>query len=366
MPTQEMLKKTPLHDEHVALNAKMVPFGGWDMPVQYEGILAEHKATREAATLFDISHMGEFMIEGDCIKSGLDKLVTMSISDIPIRSCRYGVLANEEGRAIDDLIVFRIEEGKWFIVVNAGTTEKDINHFKQHLSPATSFQDLSSQLGKLDLQGPLSREILSKYVPDIKKLEFYTFDYFDLLGEQVLISRTGYTGELGYEIYYPWEKTPQLWRELLSNEQVKPAGLGARDILRLEVGYSLYGHELSEEISPLEAGLKRFINFEKDFIGRDVLLEQDQVELNRKLVGILSDSRRAPREGHKLLLENGQEVGVVSSGSFSPCANQGIGLGFILSEHAIIGKKIYFGDEKNKNSAIISSKLFYKDGSLKN
>jgi aminomethyltransferase len=359
------LKKTPLYQEHLTLKAKMVPFGGWDMPVQYEGILLEHEATRKRAALFDISHMGEFMIEGDCQKIGLEKLLTIRLSDMPVKTCRYGLLLNERGGVMDDLIVFRIAQEQWFIVVNASTTEKDANQFRKNLSPASCFKDVSAQVGKLDLQGPLSREVLSRYVPEIGRLKFYTFDYFDLLGERVIISRTGYTGELGYEIYYPWHKTPLLWRELLTNPEVLPAGLGARDVLRLEVGYSLYGHELEEDISPLESGLQRFINFDKEFIGKDALLKQQRQGVCKKLVGVVSENRRAPRQGHKIFAHDGDVIGVVTSGTFSPCVNLGIGLGFVSSPHGQLKEKIYFGDEKGKNLAIISGKSFYQGGSLK-
>ena len=363
--TAEKLKHTMLYDNHCALNARMVPFGGWVMPVQYEGILVEYQQTRKAVSLFDISHMGEFIIEGNGIDCGLDRLVTMNIADMPVKSCRYGALLNEQGGVIDDLIVFRMASEKWFLVVNGATTEKDKAHIQKNLKQGTVFQDVTSATGKLDVQGPLSREVLSCLVQDIEKLDYYTFDFFNLLGENVLISRTGYTGELGYEIYFPWDKTSELWNELLKNKCIKPAGLGARDMLRLEMGYSLYGHELSESISPLEAGLNRFIDFEKDFIGKEALLKQQSEGVSRKITGILSDSRRAPRENYKIYCED-EEIGTVTSGTFSPALNAGIGLGFIKTEAVQLGKKIVFGDEKNKISATMNSRFFYKKGSLKN
>jgi len=335
------------------------------MPVQYEGILKEHAHTRSAASIFDISHMGEFIVEGDCLKSGLDRLLTMSLSDLPIRSCRYGCMLNEQGGVMDDLIVFRLEQEKWFIVVNGATILKDAAHFQKHLTDSSKFSDISLQTGKIDIQGPASREVLSSFVAEVDKLNYFTFDYFDLLGERVLISRTGYTGELGYEIYYPWNKTKDLWRTLLAHDKVKPAGLGARDVLRLEMGYSLYGHELAEDISPLESGLSRFIHFDKDFLGKDVLLAQKDEGLKRKIVGLSSETRRAPREGHKIFLESGEEVGVITSGTFSPCLNKGIGLGFIDTQYANQGTKVLYGDEKSKNTALITSRTFHKNSSLR-
>jgi len=364
MLTQEKLQQTPLYDEHCHLNARMVPFGGWEMPVQYDGILKEHAQTRDAASIFDISHMGEFIIEGDCIQSGLDHLLTMSLADLSVRSCRYGCMLNEHGGVIDDLIVFRLEKDKWFIVVNGATTQKDAAHFQKNLTDRSKFIDVSLQTGKIDIQGPSSREVLSSLVADIDILDYYTFDYFDLLGERVLISRTGYTGELGYEIFYPWNKTKDLWKALLVHDKVKPAGLGARDVLRLEMGYSLYGHELGENISPLESGLNRFIHFDKDFNGKDVLVTQKEEGLKRKIVGISSETRRAPREGHKIYIESGEEVGEVTSGTFSPCLNKGIGLGFVNTQYAGQGSKVLFGDDKNKNAATITSRAFHKSSSL--
>ncbi len=362
--TQENLKRTPLYEEHLALKAKMVPFGGWDMPVQYEGILAEYEATRRGCTLFDTSHMGEFFIKGDAVRSGLDKIVTMPIVDMPLKTSRYGVTLNEKGGTIDDLIVFRVKDEEWFMVVNGGTTQKDALHFQKHLTKDCSFEDISLKTGKLDLQGPLSRDVLSQLNPEIKKLEYFTFDYFDLLGEKVLISRTGYTGELGYEIFFPREKTVKLWQTLLKDKRVKPAGLGARDVLRLEMGYSLYGHELEEHISPLEAGLSRFVDFNKEFRSKEILLKQKNEGLKRKLAGFISLNRRSPRSEQKIYSQDQKEIGVVSSGTFSPALSKGIGLGFILKDSAGLGNKILIGDEKNIE-ATIAERTFYKGGSLK-
>jgi len=366
MTTEINLKKTSLYPNHLSLDAKMTSFGGWLMPIQYEGILAEYQHTRERVSLFDISHMGEFIVEGDCLESGLDRVLTMSIVDMPIKSCRYGAMLNARGGVIDDLIVFRMDKDQWFLVVNAATVDKDMTHIKSNLSKYAQFRDVSDKTGKIDLQGPLSRDVLKSFVCDIEKLDYYTFDFFDLLGENVLISRTGYSGELGYEIYFPWESTPALWEELLKKNEVQAAGLGARDMLRLEVGYSLYGHELGEEISPLESGLSRFIDFDKEFIGKDVLLEQKSQGVSRKIVGVTSDNRRSPRAGNRIYSASHQDIGFVTSGTFSPAQQRGIGLCLIDSENASRGDNVFFGDEKNKHKALISSKIVYKKGSLKN
>ncbi len=359
------LEKTPLYESHRGLKARMGGFGGWDMPIQYEGILAEYEHTRQKVSLFDISHMGEFFITGGAVETGLDKLLTMAIEDMPLKTCKYGAMLNSTGGVIDDLIVFRMEETKWFLVVNASTTDKDKNYLLDHLSKGVGFKDVSRQIGKIDVQGPLAREVLLRLVKGLDKLNFYTFDFFDLLGENVLISRTGYTGELGYEIYYPWKKTQLLWEELLKFEEVKPAGLGARDVLRLEVGYSLYGHELREGVSILESGLGKFVDFNKDFIGKEALMKQKETGLKKKMVGFISDTRKAPREGHNLMTMDGSIIGEVTSGTYSPYLNKGIGLGFINAGHSMQGEKIFIGDAIKKFSAEISSRFFYKEGSLK-
>jgi len=360
------LQRTPLFEEHVSLNASMVDFGGWEMPVQYEGILSEYKQTREKCAIFDISHMGEFTLEGKGSTESLENLLTMSVSDIPVMSCRYGAMLNEEGGIIDDLIIFREDEEKWFIVVNSATAQKDAEHINGHISDGVVFKDISSGIGKIDVQGPMSREVLKGLVCGIEKLDYYTFDYFEVLGQNILVSRTGYTGELGYEIYYPWDKTKDLWKELLKSDKVKPAGLGARDVLRLEMGYSLYGHELGEDISPIEAGLGRFVHLEKDFIGKGSLLKQEQAGVQRKIVGIVSDSRRSPRAEHKIYSKDNDEIGVVTSGTFSPGLNKGIGLGFIDSQKGEKDAKIFFGNDKSKSEAIVAARIFYRKGTLKN
>jgi len=335
------------------------------MPLQYEGILAEYESTRRQSTVFDTSHMGEFLITGDCQENGLDRIVTQPLNDMPHKTCRYGMALNASGGIRDDLIVYRIADGEWMIVVNAGTCPKMIEHFTDHLTSGALFQDISSQTGKLDIQGPSSREALKTIVPGIEKLDYYTFDYFEVLGQRVIVSRTGYTGELGYEIYFPWERTPELWREILKNPDVKPAGLGARDVLRLEMGYSLYGHELEETVSPLEARLMKFVDLEKDFLGRDALWKQREHGAGRKLIPFISETRRSPRQHHPICTPSLEPVGTVTSGSFSPALQKGIGMGFISQGDIQEGQNFLIGDEKNKIKACWATRPFYKKGSLK-
>ena len=363
--SEHKLQQTPLCANHVSLKAQMVPFGGWLMPLQYTGILSEFEQTRRRASVFDTCHMSEFKIEGDGRQSGLDRVVTCRIADMPTGACRYGLMLNGQGGVIDDLIVFRVAQDKWFIVANGATIAKDENNFKACLTDRAEFRNITFETGKIDLQGPLSREILKNLVPGIERLEYYTFDSFDILGEKSLVSRTGYSGELGYEIYFPAARIKELWNLLLENENVKPAGLGARDVLRMEMGYSLYGNDIDDTISPLEAGLERFIDFEKEFIGKEALLEQKKRGLGRKMIAFVAQSRRSPRRGHKIYSAGSKEIGTVTSGAFSPSIKKGIGMGLVDRAYPAEQGNILFGDEKNKNEAQITKRPFYKQGSLK-
>ena len=262
-----ILQQTPLIDQHRKLGAKLAPFGGWFMPIQYSGIIDEHNWVRKSSGVFDICHMGEFIIQADLAKSNLGNLVTIDLENIPHGSCRYGFMLNQQGGVIDDLVVYRIAGAEWMLVVNAATSDGDFAYLKSNLTGASVLKNVSQSLGKLDLQGPLSADVLVDLAgPAIKGLRYYTFGYFNILGEKIIVSRTGYTGELGYELYMPNNKIPQLWDKLLDDERAKPIGLGARDTLRLEMGYSLYGQDIDKDITPLEAGLSHFIDWNKEFI----------------------------------------------------------------------------------------------------
>ena len=365
MSTETVLHNTPLVDEHMVLGAKMVGFGGWNMPLQYEGILAEWEHNRKTCSLFDCSHMGEFKIKGDAVSCGLDHIVTQAIVDMPLLSCRYGVMLNAQGGVIDDLIVYRLDQDEWMIVVNGANIEKDAAHFRANLKSAAAFNDISLQTAKLDLQGPLSRDVLKSFVPGVETLEYYTVGEFVLLGERCLISRTGYTGELGYEIYYPWDKAVKLWRALLAVSPVKPTGLGVWDVLRIEMAYPLYGHELSDTISPLEAGLGKFIDWNKNFIGKDIAAAQKVNGVGRTLACIKSESRRSPRAGGKIYASAAEPIGEIVSGTFSPGLNAGIGMAFIQKDKNMLDKTILFGDDKSVANGLIVKRPFLTNTSLK-
>ncbi len=360
----EQLKSTPLASHHRALGALMAPFGGWDMPIQYEGIIAEHRACRQQAALFDICHMGEFIFSGDIALDGLEDVFTFSVLTIPPGRSRYGFLLNEAGGIIDDLIVFRLAEDKVMIVVNAATAGNDFEVIKSRLKGGI-LEDVTAQTGKLDLQGPLAREVMGRlFEPAVCNLPYFKFTKAQILGFEAIVSRTGYTGELGFEIFIPAEKIPELWELILSDDRVKPAGLGSRDLLRLEVGYSLYGSDLSETITPLEAGLESFVNFEKNFVGKDALVKLKQNGLTRVKVPFKVSSRRSPR--HDYTIASGSDaVGVVTSGAFSPMLGCGIGIGFVPPQLAVPGTALTIGHDRVSMDAEVCQLPFFKGGSLR-
>jgi aminomethyltransferase len=363
LETSAPLKSTPLSSDHATLGAKMAPFAGWNMPIQYQGILAETLHTRRACACFDICHMGEFLIRGDIERSGLDKIISGRMKNCALGSCRYSSILNENGGVIDDLIVYRKDREEWMIVVNAATIEKDKSHFLAHLSRDAEFHDLSGALGKIDLQGPLSRDVLKTVAPKAAGLEYYTFMETDLLGKRNIVSRTGYTGELGFELYAPADRIASLWKKLLEDPRVKPAGLGSRDVLRLEMGYSLYGQDIDEDTTPLEAGLEKYIDFNKDFIGKDALLKQKKEALPRSRVFFQTTSRRSPRHHHKITA-GGPEIGTVTSGTFSPHGEKGIGMGFV-TRPLKSEDRIFVGDATLKIEAVVCDKPFVRETSLK-
>jgi len=334
------------------------------MPIQYSGIIEEHNWVRKYAGLFDICHMGEFMVQADLAKSNFGNLVTINLEGMPKGVCRYGFMLNEQGGIIDDLLVYRIDKAEWMVVVNAATSDGDFAHLKKHFTGARSLENVSQTLGKLDLQGPLSADVLESLVgADIKNLKYYTFSYFNLLGEKIIISRTGYTGELGYELYMPNDKIPQLWDKLLSDKRVKPIGLGARDTLRLEMGYSLYGQDIDKNTTPLEAGLGNFIDWNKEFIGKSSLLKQKQNGAFRRMICFLADSRRSPRHNYRIIYKD-RDIGSVTSGSFSPSLGSGIGMGYV-KDQITLGEQVTLSESSISINAKVTHKPFYKNGSAK-
>ncbi len=322
------IKSTCLLSRHVKLGAKMVVFSGWNMPVQYRGILPEHEHTRRRASVFDTCHMGEFLLQGKGVGAFLDILLTSMPSRLKDGRCRYGLMLNDAGNVVDDVISYRIHEEKYLLVVNAGTVQTDLEHIKALLPSSIELQDLSEKTGKIDLQGPMAFDVLEKVLGNFRDLTYFSFKE----SGDVIVSRTGYTGEMGVELYGSFEGIQGLWDALCEDERVEPAGLGARDTLRLEVGLSLYGHELDLSHSPLESGVERFVLWETDFIGRAAIEKQRREDRQGCLKAFVVEGRSAPRAGDEVLCR-GEKIGTVTSGSLAPSLGHAIALARLLPGH---------------------------------
>ena len=358
------MKKTPLHDRHVARKARMGEFGGWDMPIQYAGILAEHEQTRTKAAVFDICHMGEFELSGPTAEADLDRLLTCRVAGMEIGRVRYGYLPNEAGGTLDDLTVYRLEPERFMLVTNAGTAAKDATWIRRHLSAQTRFEDVSQRLAKLDVQGPRSRpameKILDRALPEIG---YFRAVEIRLAGVPVLLSRTGYTGEWGYELYFAAEEAGRLWDLLLTSPEIEPAGLGARDVLRLEMGYPLYGHELSESRSAVTVSRGAFIDWSKDFIGK-AGAERERDRPTERLVGLTFASRRAARRGDAVFA-GATRVGEVTGGSFSPALGRAVALAFVRADRAEAGSTLETEIRGRRFPARVVEPPFYRGGSAR-
>lgn len=323
------LLTTPLHDWHVANGARMVPFAGWSMPVQYRGILEEHKHTRTRASLFDISHMGEFLLEGPGATSALSRVVTHNLQTLAPGKCRYGFLLNERGGVQDDLIVYRLAEEKYMLVVNGARIDADFSWIAGLLPAGLCFLNQSDKTAKIDLQGPASFAALAAAIPDDwASLGYFGFRETRIEDFPLLVSRTGYTGELGYELYLPWDKAQWLWERLLNEPDVLPAGLGARDTLRLEMGLPLYGQDLDEEHTPVEAGYGAMLTSSEPFVGKAGL---DAVR--ERLIGLRIEGRRSARPHDEVYLGD-TRAGVVTSGSIAPSLGCCVALAYVRADLA--------------------------------
>jgi aminomethyltransferase len=350
------LLKTPLYDKQQELNTKNVSFCGWDMPIQFDGIIAEHGYCRNNVALFDTSHMGEFFFKGDIATSGINEATSINIEALAVGKCKYGFLLNEQGGVIDDLIVYRLSDDELMIVVNAATRENDLKTLQSRITNAT-LDDRSMAYAKLDVQGPRSKEILEKYFgATLDELGFFSFVQTKVFESDCLLSRTGYTGELGFELYVDNATSVKLWDALMA-DGAKPAGLGARDILRLEMGYSLYGNDLSETITPFEANLGKFVNLKRDYVGKAALEKQKEAGLDRILLPFKTTTRRSARKDFEVY-QNDKKVGFVTSAAYSPILNVGIGLAMIDTDGFDASQSIELRDSRSKIEANIASLPF--------
>ena len=339
----------------------MVPFSGWSMPVQYEGILAEHRHTRTDATVFDTSHMGRFIVSGAESLDALSGLLTTQVRGMQDGQCRYGFLLREDGGILDDTITYRFNRERWMIVVNAGTLAKDRDWIGTRLPAGVHFEDVSESLAKLDVQGPRAVQGLGAALGlDASGLGYFRFASYRYGGGDMVISRTGYTGERGVELYVDAARIGEVWERLLS-AGIKPAGLGARDTLRLEAGLPLYGHELSEEVTPVEAGLMRYVGKQEAFVGQAAVLRRQQEGPRIRLAGFRSAGRQTARAGHTVRID-GAEAGQVTSGSFAPTLQCAIGFAFVRADEAHPGRRVQIDTGRTTLEAEIVSTPFYKAG----
>ena len=364
------LRQTPLHEEHEALDARMVPFAGYAMPVQYPtGMVKEHQAVRNDAGLFDVSHMGEFEIRGPEALDLIQHLLTNDASKLSVGQAQYTVLCKPDGGALDDGLVYRFDDS-YMVVVNAANLEKDRAWFEKEAEDFdVEFADRSGEIALLALQGPKAQTVLAPLTDtDLDEIEFYRFAEGAVAGVDGVIARTGYTGEDGFELYVPAGEAPTVWQALLrsgTEHNLLPAGLGARDSLRLEVGYILYGNDLDEEHTPLEAGLGWVVKLDKgDFIGRDALARQKEEGVDQKLVGFVLQERGFPRQGYEIR-HDGETVGEVTSGVLSHSLGQGIGLGYVPTAASEPGTELEIVIRGTAVPAVVQKPPFYTDGSLK-
>lgn len=342
----------------------MVDFAGYLMPLQYDRIVNEHNAVRHAAGLFDVSHMGELIVKGKRADIFLDRMTINNVKIMVPGEAQYSVMCRENGGIIDDLLIYRREES-FLLVVNAANLKKDFRWLKSHCPEYIKIEDKSDKLGLLALQGPLSRKILNQVTENLSQLSFYKFIEGKIGEYPALIARTGYTGELGFEIYAGLEEIKSIWKILISAGKtagLKPVGLGCRDTLRMEMKYCLYGNDIDESTNPLEAGLGWITKFDKpDFIGKQALLKAKE-NMRRRLVCFEMQEKAIPRKDYKLFAR-GLEIGHVTSGSLSPSLNKGIGLGYAALDYAKTGTEIMVDIRGKMKNAIIVSQPFYKKGS---
>ena len=362
------MKRTPLIEHHRKLNAKLVDFAGWEMPIQYSGVIEEYQAVRTAVGLFDVSHMGRVTVEGRDAVSFLQHVTTNNVMKLSAGSAQYSMICNHEGGIKDDIFIYRLGEQRFLICVNASNREKIVSWlFQKSPQGDIRLSDDSQELAQIALQGPQSQPVLHSISPDaVEKLKPRQCLEADVLKIRCVISRTGYTGEVGYELYVPSQSSGIVWAALLEAGKsfgIKPCGLGARDLLRLEVGYLLYGNDIDEERTPVEAGAEWAVDFTKgEFIGRPVLLQQKEHGVSRKLVGFELTQKAVPRHGMKIVSEakDMKEIGIVTSGNLSPRLQRGIGLGYVQTQFSVLGTRFLIDIRGRAHEAVVVSLPFYK------
>ncbi|MEC1180089.1 glycine cleavage system aminomethyltransferase GcvT [Metasolibacillus meyeri] len=357
------LKRTPLFDAYAQYGGKTIDFGGWELPVQFSSIKDEHDAVRNRAGLFDVSHMGEIFVEGEDAFAYLQKILSNDISKIAVGGAQYSAMCYENGGVVDDLLTYRLSDNQYLLCVNASNIEKDFEWMQQHAEGDVTITNRSNEYAQIALQGPLAEEVLQALtVTDLKEIKYFKFqDNVDVAGHQVLVSRSGYTGEDGFELYGTPEAIVALWHKILESEKVVPTGLGARDTLRFEAGLPLYGQELSKDISPLEAGIGFAVKLQKEpkFIGQEALIAQKEAGLTRKSVGVEMVGKGIPRHGYKVF-KDGVEIGEVTTGTQSPLTKRNIGVALLNTAFTEVGTEVEIEIRGKLVPAITVATPFYK------
>lgn len=359
------MKRTELYDKHVALGAKMVPFAGYEMPVQYAGVKEEHLAVRSSAGIFDVSHMGEFYVKGEKAIELLQKITTNDVSKLTPGKIQYTCFPNGKGGIVDDFLIYCLNENEFLLVVNASNIDKDWEWINKHNTMGAVLENASDDISLFAIQGPKTVEALQELTNvNLAEMKYYTFQYGTFAGvEDVLISATGYTGSGGFEIYMKNKDANKIWDAIMkAGEKVdlKPIGLAARDTLRLEMGFCLYGNDIDESTSPIEAGMGWITKFNKDFIDKDLLLSQKENGTSRVLIGFELHDRGIPRKGYPILNKDGNQIGEVTSGTQSPSLDKAIGLGYVETKYRAPGTEIFIGVRNKSLKAEIVKTPFYK------
>ena len=360
------MKNVALNHIHEALGAKIVPFAGYNMPVQYEGINIEHETVRNGVGVFDVSHMGEFLIEGENALELIQKVTSNDASKLNIGDAQYSCMPNDKGGIVDDLIVYRIKDTTYLLVVNASNIDKDWNWISSHNDVKAEMKNISDVYSLLAIQGPKAVEAMQSLTSvDLSEIPFYKFKVADFAGiEHVIISATGYTGSGGFEIYCKNDEVEQVWNKVFeagADFGIKPIGLAARDTLRLEMGYCLYGNDIDDDTSPMEAGLGWITKFTKDFINSEELQRQKEEGVSRRLKAFELDVRGIPRQGYDIVNETGDKIGTVTSGTMSPSLKKGIGMGYVQKGYTKLGTKIFIQIRNKALPASIVKLPFYKE-----
>ncbi len=359
------MKNTALSHIHESLGAKMVPFAGYNMPVQYEGVNAEHEIVRTGVGVFDVSHMGEFFLKGENALALIQKVTSNDASKLVDGKAQYSCLPNNEGGIVDDLIIYKIADNHYMIVVNASNIEKDWNWFSKHNDLGVEMQDLSESYSLLAIQGPKAAEAMQSLTSiDLINMPYYTFQIGKFAGiDNVTVSATGYTGSGGFEIYFKNEDAETIWNKVFeagASFGIKPIGLAARDTLRLEMGFCLYGNDINDTTSPLEAGLGWITKFDKEFTNSENLKKQKEAGVTRKLVAFELTERGIPRHDYEIADVNGNVVGIVTSGTMSPSLGKAIGLGYVPTTLSAVDSEIFIRIRNKDIAAKVVKLPFYK------